>query len=138
MSLKCSLLKSLIKGKKSWIYILEAINGVQIVHKLLVFCDAFIFGCVIPKNNVFRQDVFNSFLYVIKPFDGSFFKENLITLFIKTWYEKGVKIISSSLDMDENLLSDDIFPQKLYMNVCIMQYHSVITAILKYLKSFLT
>lgn len=76
MSLKCSLLKSLIKGKKSWIYILEAINGVQIVHKLLVFCDAFICGCVIPKNNVFRQDVFNSFLYVIKSFDGSVFKEN--------------------------------------------------------------
>lgn len=70
--------------------IFEAINGVQLVHKLLDFCDAFIFGCVIPKNNVFRQDVFNSFLYVIKSFDGSFFKENFPS--IPVWYSTNIKV----------------------------------------------
>lgn len=55
MSLKCSWLKRLIKGKKSWIDIFEAINGVQIVNKLLDFGDAFISECVIPKNNVFGK-----------------------------------------------------------------------------------
>lgn len=33
---------------------------------VLDFDDAFIFECVIPKYNVFWQDVFNSFLCVIK------------------------------------------------------------------------
>lgn len=127
MSLKCSWLKRLIKGKKSWIDIFEAINGVQIVNKLLDFGDAFISECVIPKNNVFWQDVFNSFLCVIKSFNGSFVKENLPsipvwyntnikvgmkTLFIKSWYEKGVKIISDFLDVDGNLLPHDIFQHR--------------------------
>eukprot|EP00105_Crassostrea_gigas_P040116 XP_019924264.1 PREDICTED: uncharacterized protein LOC109619185 [Crassostrea gigas] len=153
MSLKCSWLKRLIKGKKSWIDIFEAINGVQIVNKLLDFGDAFISECVIPKNNVFWQDVFNSFLCVIKSFNGSFVKENLPsipvwyntnikvgmkTLFIKSWYEKGVKIISDFLDVDGNLLPHDIFQHRFNMNVCIMQYNSVVSAISRYLKSFLT
>lgn len=89
MSLKCSWLKRLIKGKKSWIDIFEAINGVQIVNKLLDFGDAFISECVIPKNNVFWQDVFNSFLCVIKSFNGSFVKENLPS--IPVWYNTNIK-----------------------------------------------
>lgn len=59
------------------------------------------------KKNVFRQDDINLFLCVIKSFDDSLFKENfhsipvwyntnikmgIRTLFIKSWYEKGVKI----------------------------------------------
>ena len=55
MSLKCSWLKRLIKGKKSWIDIFEAINGVQIVNKLLDFGDAFVSECVIQKIMFFGK-----------------------------------------------------------------------------------
>lgn len=42
------------------------------------------------------------------------------------------------LDVDGNLLPHDIFQHRFYMNVCIMQYNSVVSAISRYLKSFLT
>lgn len=117
----------------------EAINCGNIVHKLLGFCDAFISKYVIPqKNNVFLQDVLNSFLSVIKSCDGSFFKENIpvipvwyitnirvgmITLFLKSWYD--------FLDVDRNRLLPDIFQPKYDINVRIMQYNRIVNHIKK-------
>lgn len=65
MSLKCSWLKRLIKSKRLWVYVFEAINSVCMFTNYLIFGDAFIYECVIPKNNVFWQDL-NSFFGVIK------------------------------------------------------------------------
>ncbi|XP_056019638.1 uncharacterized protein LOC125668194 [Ostrea edulis] len=138
-------------GNKSWVDIFEAINGHDFVHKLLDFGDAFISECVIPENNILWQDVFNSMLHVIKSFDKNFYKETypsipvwynsnirvgMKTLFIKSWYKKGVRLIDDFLDDKGNLLSHNLFQHKFDIQVCILQYNSVLSAISTHLKLF--
>ena len=150
MFLKCSWFKRLLFDKKSWVDIFETINGSDFVYKLLDFGDAFIYEYVIPKNNIFWKDVFNSMLCVMKSYNNNILKENfssipvwyntnirvgMKTLFIKTWYKKGVKLIGDFLDDRGNLISHDLFQQKFDIKVCILQYNSVMSAVSTYLKS---
>ena len=103
------------------------------------------------KKQHFWQDVFKSMLHVIKSFDKNYYKESypsipvwynsnikvgMKTLFIKSWYKKGVKIIDDFLDERGNILSHSTFQQKFDIQVCILQYNSVVSAISTHLKSF--
>ena len=58
------------------------------------------------------------------------------SLFIKTWYEKGVKVVNDFLDENGLFLSRELFKNKFNItNVCTMQYNSIISAIAKFLKN---
>ena len=57
-------------------------------------------------------------------------------LFIKSWYKKGVKLTGDFLDDRGNLLSHSNFQHKFDIEVCTLQYNSVLSAISGYLKSF--
>ena len=57
------------------------------------------------------------------------------SVFIKSWYEKGIKVLQDFFDEDCNLLVFEAFKCTYNLrNICIMQYNSITTAILKYLR----
>ena len=117
ISLKCSWMKRLTKSHKPWMYILSTVNGHDFLQKLYDFGDTFILECLQKENNAFWKDVFNSWL---------------------TWYEKGIKVLQ-----DFFFMKTVIFQCLKHLNAkttsgiyvhCIMQYNSITTAILKYLR----
>ena len=151
ISLKCSWIKRLITSdSKPWLDIFIAINGQDIVNKIFDFGIAYIFDYVVKENNAFWQDVFNSWLTVMKSMDGKinendFFRTPLWYnpcikvgnegLFMKTWYNKGIATVGDMFDDESNFLSVNALKQRYnFESVCIMQYNSVISAISNFMK----
>ena len=154
VSLKCSWIKRLTKSDchKPWINIFFAMYGNDILMKLYDFGDNFIEECFLNENNAFWKDVFNAwFLYLKKSQDLPYVKNNFQNIpvwynsnikisgkpvFIKEWYEKGIKIVQDFFDSDCNVLTLEKF-QRLYnlQGVCVMKYNSIISAMSTYLRS---
>lgn len=66
---------------------------------------------------------------------NSHIKVNKNSIFIKKWYNKGVKIIDDFLVEDNAFLSRESFEEKYNIQgICFMQYNSIISAISKFLK----
>ena len=140
ISLKSSWIQKLLKREQSWIHIFYAIYGDTVVKKLLDFGDDFIKKLLDVTTNPFWVDVLESWLYVVT----SYINNNLQStykvtsfpvwysskisvgkksLFIKTWYEKGVKVVNDFLDDNGFFLSRELFKNKFNItNVCTMQY----------------
>ena len=107
----------------------------------------------LKKSNAFWKDVFNSWLKYIETINNHpNIKDNFPnipvgynsnkrvankTVFIKSCYEKGIKVLQDLFDEDCNLLVFEAFKWTYNIrNICIMQYNSITTAILKYLRFF--
>lgn len=150
-SLKCSWIKKLTKNNKPWLDIFLTINGRDIVNELFDFGDAFISDILIPKNNDFWNDVFTSWLYVMKNTENEMYAKNNFlnvpvwfnsnirinnnSVFYKKWYQNGVKNVGDFLSNEGNFLTKNMFQQKFNISrICIMQYNSIITAISSFLK----
>ena len=82
-----------------------------------------------------KQENFRNNFYSIPVWYNSNIKIGNKSVFFKSWYEKGVKVVQDSLDEDGNFLCNNVF-QQLYNldDFCIMKYNSIISAISKYLK----
>ena len=143
--------KRLTKSYKPWMDILFTINGHDFLQKLYDFGDTFILECLQKENNAFWKDVLSSWLNYIKTINNHpDIKDNFLnipvwynsnikvankTVFIKSWYEKGIKVLQDFFDEDCNLLVFEAFKCTYNLrNICIMQYNSITTAILKYLR----
>ena len=105
--------------------ILYTINGHHFLQKLYDFADTFILECIKIENNGFWKDVFNSWLKYIKTINRHpnikynflnipvWYNSNIRvankTVFIKCWYEKGIKVLQNFFDEDCNFLVFEAF-----------------------------
>ena len=80
---------------------------------------------ILNRNNAFWKDVLESWLYFMKVYDkqenfrnnfysipvwyNSNIKIGYKSVFFKSWYEKGVKVVQDFLDEDGNFLCNDVF-----------------------------
>lgn len=141
----------MIINNKPWLDIFLTINGRDIVNEIFDFGDAFISDILIPKNNDFWNDVFTSWLYVMKNTENEMYAKNNFlnvpvwfnsnirinnnSVFYKKWYQNGVKNVGDFLSNEGNFLTKNMFQQKFNISrICIMQYNSIITAISSFLK----
>ena len=126
MSLKCTWIKRLTNNHKPWMDIFFEIHGSRVVEKLLDFGDEYV-KTVMKHSNDFWYDVFQSWMSVMKKMDTNFTIQKLISvpvwyntnlcvgnksMYFKTWYMHGVKIIGDFLDEDGNFLLQQVFSQK--------------------------
>ena len=65
-ALKSSWIKRLTQKQKPWMDLFYALNGNDVVDRLFHFGDCFISQCLLQKNITFRQNVFSSWLEVMK------------------------------------------------------------------------
>jgi exonuclease III len=151
-SLKCSWMKRLVTtNDKPWMDIFFAINGSDVVKNLLDFGDQYISSFLMKKNNIFWKDVFSAWQHVTKKIEqDKNVKFKIFTLpiwynssiniggkciFIKNWYQHGVKIVGDFLSDDNSFLSKYMFEQKFHISdISVMQYNSVISALSKCFK----
>lgn len=147
VSLKCSWIKRLVSGGQDWIDIFESIYGCKVLSNLLDFGDDYIVKLINITTNEFWKDVLQSWLYVVSKFMDTVHAHNSKILcipiwyntrikvdkksiFIKQWYERGVKIIDDFLDEKGCFLSKENFAKKYNIEpLCCMKYNSVISAI---------
>jgi exonuclease III len=151
-SLKCSWIKRLVSGGQSWIDIFESIYGCKVVKNLLDFGDDYVMKLMSITTNDFWKNVLESWLYVISKLMDTVHANNSKilcipiwyntrikvdkkSLFVKVWYEKGVKIIDDFLDEKGYFLSKEDFAEKYNIEpICCMKYNSVISAISTFMK----
>jgi hypothetical protein len=118
----------------------------------LDFGDDYIVKLINITTNDFWKDVLDSWLYVVsKLMDtehahnskilcipiwyNTIIKVDKKSLFIKQWYERGVKIIDDFLDEKGCFLSKENFAKKYNIeSICCMKYNSVISAISTFMK----
>lgn len=60
---------------------------------------------------------------------NSHIRVDMKTLFIKSCYKKGVKIINRFLEDNGNVLSHIVFQHKFDLHICTLQYNSIVSAI---------
>ncbi|XP_055995578.1 uncharacterized protein LOC130046786 [Ostrea edulis] len=117
---------------------------------MIDFGDEYIYT-IINHSNDFWRDVFQSWLTMIRAMDEKYSMQKLNSIpvwqntnmcvgnkdiYVKTWYQHGVKIIGDFLDEDGNFLLLQDFSQKFRLaNVCTMQYNSITSTISKFLKT---
>ena len=129
-----------------------AINGKDITMKMLEFGDDFI-RKMIKQNNVFWQDVFQSWHQVVNMLNKQpgYIKKNIINVpiwhnscitvankpfFINVLYQHGVKLVGDFLSANGAFLTYDNFLHMFNLpDIYVMQYNSIISAISKFLKS---
>ena len=82
-----------------------------------------------------KQDHFRNNYCSIPVWYNSNIKIGNESVFFKSWYDKGVKVVQDFLVEDGHFLCYDVFQQMYNLNdFCIMKYNSVTSAISKYLK----
>ena len=149
-SLKCSWIRRLFKDKKPWMDIFFEIHGNEVTKNMLDFGDKYMHN-IVKHSNVFWKDVFQSYLTIFQASDNIIFKQKFFsmpvwyntnicvgnkTIYVKLWYEHGVKIVSDFLNNDGTFLSQHDFEKQFSLtNICTMQFYSVISAISKFLKT---
>lgn len=151
-SLKCLWIKRLTLKHKPWMDIFFAINGKNVTMKMLEFGDDFI-RKMIKQNNVFWQDVFQSWHQVVNMLNKQpgYIKKNIINVpiwhnscitvanksfFINVLYQHGVKLVGDFLSANGAFLTYDYFLHMFNLpDIYVMQYNSIISAISKFLKS---
>lgn len=136
-ALKCSWIKRLTKSYKPWMDIFYTINGHDFLQKLYDFGDTFVLECLHKENNAFWKDVLYSWSCYIKTINNHpTIKDNILnvpvwynsnikvankTIFYKSWYKSGVKVVQDFLDEDCNVLAFDVFKRIYNLNdICIM------------------
>jgi hypothetical protein len=147
LSIKSSWIKKVVSCNQSWLGIFKASYGEEVVKKMLDFGDEYISYLLKNTFNPFWTDVFSSWLKVVhlqltsnsqmqeKLLDipvwyNSKIKVGKIHVFVKKWYEKGVKTINDFVDSNGNFLTLDGFKQIFHLDhVCYMQYNSIINSI---------
>ena len=148
LSLKCTWIKRLTNSHKPWLDIFLAVHGNKVVEKLLDFGDKYIYT-ILNHSNDFWSDVFQSWLPIVRIMNNDvllqnheyvpvWYNTNICVgnecIYINTWYQHGVKIIADFLDEDGNFLLQEEFTQKFRLiDICTMQYNSIISSISKFL-----
>lgn len=126
------------------------IHGNEVAKNMLDFGDKYMHN-IVKHSNVFWKDVFQSYLTIFQASDNIIFKQKFFsmpvwyntnicvgnkTIYVKLWYEHGVKIVSDFLNNDGTFLSQHDFEKQFSLtNICTMQFNSVISAISKFLKT---
>lgn len=126
------------------------IHGNKVVKHLLDFGDKYVQNIINHSNN-FWKDVLHSWLKVLRTIDYSLSTTNVCampiwyntnicvgnkTIYVKLWYEHGVKIVSDFLNNDGTFLSQHDFEKQFSLtNIFTMQFNSVISAISKFFKT---
>lgn len=118
------------------------------LQKLHDFGDTFVLECLHKENNAFWKDVLYFWSCHIKTIDNHPTINNNIlnlpvwnnsnikvankTIFYKSWYKSGVKVVQDFLDEDCNRLVFDVFKRIYNLNdICIMIYNRITTSIFK-------
>ena len=103
-----------------------AVNGKNSLVHLYDFGDTFVQQYMLNINNAFWKDVLESWLYFMKVYDkqenfrnnfysipvwyNSNIKIGYKSVFFKSWYEKGVKVVQDFFYVDGHFLCDVVFP----------------------------
>ena len=144
-SLKCTWIRRIINTSGTWIHLTQDIFDI----KKLVNCGKYYSDTVSKKTtNTFWKDVLNAYSNLItstKITNTSdvlmcplFYNHNILignnSVFIKSWYDKGIRYINDLIQDGRFLTENEIFD--LYkIRVNYLQYHGLKIAIKKYINS---
>ena len=141
----------MVKGGQSWINILQAEHGTKLTDSICDFGDSYVSEISENCINEFWRDTFKAWLkilrkqYEVNDIDKKIFSVpiwynssitiNRRPIYLKKWYERGVKILGDFFQ-NNTFLSKPEFENKFSLNsICFLKFHSVKTAILHFIKS---
>ena len=152
VSLKCTWIQRVIKGNHSWLSIFENNYEHDVIDKLFNTGNDYVLKLLKCTTNKFWRDVLESWLSVTSDcFDkaklthseilstpvwfNSCITVNGKSIFIKDWYDVGVKIVDDFLDNNGLFYTREKFAEIYKIHrICFMKYNSTVSAISKFLK----